>query len=115
MLCEGYRFALEYPVFIKINGNCVSGTPLPPVVITSSQNPKSISGNLFPNPTTDFLEIEIPGQIQAVDLSDVTGRTVLFSTTLPENRLNVSGLIPGLYWLRIQTNEGTTVQKLVKK
>ena len=67
--------------------------------------------SLYPNPVTNVLNIEAEG-IQEVNVLDVNGRTVL---TENSNRIDMSTLANGVYFVRVITAEGVSTQKIAKK
>lgn len=80
--------------------------------------------NTTPNPFQNILNIDlstINSGVVEVQLLDLTGKVVLNSTVRSSAnvgqriQLNTSGLLSGLYILRIKTNEGVTTRKLLKK
>jgi hypothetical protein len=66
---------------------------------------------LFPNPVTSVLNIEAQG-IQEVNVIDLNGRTVMTEKT---NRIDMSNLANGVYFVRVITAEGVSTQKIAKK
>jgi len=74
--------------------------------------------NLYPNPATTSLNVEIAGTaINAVAVTDVSGRIVAQYTGLNDSKfeLNTSTLAPGMYILQAETAKGTAVKKFVVK
>lgn len=72
---------------------------------------------VFPNPTTDqvFVQSSLNTTAQLA-LFDVTGRLLLQdSLVAPTKELSLQALPSGVYWLRIWSDEGLMVQKLVKE
>ncbi|MBR3489258.1 MAG: T9SS type A sorting domain-containing protein, partial [Bacteroidales bacterium] len=66
----------------------------------------------YPNPVTNILNIEAQG-IQEVSVMDVNGRTVM--TLQNTNRIDMSNLANGVYFVRVITAEGVSIQKIAKK
>lgn len=68
---------------------------------------------IYPNPTSDFLNIEInkPEEPGAITLTDITGRVVLQSTFT--SRIDVSHLPKGMYLLSVYTNTEKFVRKII--
>ncbi len=62
----------------------------------------------FPNPATDYLQLESEHTIQAVTVVNVKGQIVRQLTVTPATnyRLNVKDLISGTYFMTVQTNKG---------
>ena len=67
--------------------------------------------NVYPNPTTGIISVNAEN-LQSVEVMDLTGRTVMTSN---ENTFNMGSLANGVYMLRINTANGTAMQKVVKK
>ncbi|WP_157859455.1 T9SS type A sorting domain-containing protein [Chryseobacterium angstadtii] len=66
-----------------------------------------------PNPASDFININTPYKIKSIEINDSSGKKA--SAKLDNNRVNVSNLPAGLYWINIKTEEGNFSEKLVKK
>lgn len=60
---------------------------------------------------TNILNIEAQG-IQEVNVLDVNGRTVM---TANSNRIDMTDLANGVYFVRVITAEGVSIQKIAKK
>jgi hypothetical protein len=76
---------------------------------------------VYPNPTTGELRIEIVGQtrnnVENVEIFDVYGRIVLSSTfqLSQQHSLNISHLQAGIYFVRVATEKGMVMKKVVKQ
>lgn len=73
---------------------------------------------VYPNPTTDFLNIQLDGtNISAIKILDVSGRTVLnVSVNANTKRIDMSSLSAGTYVAMISTDLGVTLrQSVIKK
>lgn len=68
---------------------------------------------LYPNPTSDYLNIKTDHNISKVDLFDMTGKLVL-SSKLQEHKVDVSTLIKGNYVIKIYTESGVVTSKFIK-
>lgn len=68
--------------------------------------------NLYPNPTTNVLNIEAEG-VQEVHVIDINGRTAMVEKNV--SSINMSNLANGVYYVRVITNNGVSSQKVVKK
>ena len=65
---------------------------------------------VFPNPATDEVRFTSAQPLQTLQLTDPIGREVpIQSGTLTDQRLDVSHLRPGLYFLRAQTTDGAWI------
>ncbi len=69
---------------------------------------------LYPNPTVAIINISFSPEIQLqnIEVFSVTGREVF---TTQETSIDFSSLTRGVYFARIQTNQGTVIKKIVKK
>ncbi|MDR0206764.1 MAG: leucine-rich repeat protein [Bacteroidales bacterium] len=73
---------------------------------------------IYPNPTSGQLKIECEEmRIEKVEIFDVFGKKVLSkkSVMTPETMFNISHLPAGVYFLRISTEAGEVVRKVVKE
>lgn len=68
--------------------------------------------SIFPNPASqhDILKINSPGELQLVEVYDLSGKLVLSATS---NEISISDIAEGLYTLRIVTENGVLVSKLM--
>ncbi len=58
---------------------------------------------IMPNPAKDFVVVS-GNNIAAISIADVTGKTLMSNKN---NRINISGLAKGIYFIRIEGNDGT--------
>lgn len=75
---------------------------------------------IFPNPTSDILNIEFAAdlQITKVEVMNIIGNTVMSFIPNAVNghlQMNLSGISSGYYTLLIHTSNGLSVTKIVKK
>ena len=71
--------------------------------------------NLYPNPATGWVSLGIDGKITEIIVLDISGRLVQ-GLSLSENRLDLQGVNPGLYFVRVKTQKGSgTARLLVQK
>lgn len=70
---------------------------------------------VYPNPTSDVFNIDLPAGVNVLSSSlvDVMGRTT--GVTYINGQMNVSALAKGVYFLNIDTNQGSFTQKVVKQ
>jgi hypothetical protein len=70
---------------------------------------------IYPNPASDVLNISNPSNIaiNAVVFYDTLGKSI--PATLVNGQINISSLESGIYFMSINTAEGTLTQKVVKK
>ena len=69
--------------------------------------------SVFPNPTTDVLNINSQSKVKAVKVYDATGKKA--NVTLQGKRIDVRNLAKGVYILNVTTENGTESVKFIKK
>jgi len=81
------------------------------------QNPKLNSNfNIYPNPASDFISIKPLNSIDAneISISDITGKVVLNVDSINNSdKIDVSQLPSGLYFVTIGSGSNIAVQKLL--
>ncbi len=84
------------------------------VVSTEEFEKEEIVINIFPNPTSDFLNISTGGDItiQSFNIYALDGRLMITERYLNQE-INVSDLNTGIYLLNIQTSRGIISKKIV--
>lgn len=74
--------------------------------------------NVYPNPANNFVTVsnEDNVAINKISITDINGRTVksVDANGLSEAQINISELNAGVYFLNIDTNEGSATKKIVK-
>lgn len=76
---------------------------------------------LFPNPASNFIDLLISNaslQVYDAQVLDMAGKQVnitVFSTSAESLRFNVNSISSGIYFIRVNTNEGIVVKKFIKK
>jgi len=75
--------------------------------------------SIYPNPAKDAIFIKSDLQIEKVEISDLTGHNVkIFSATSVQNgvkTVSVSSLQKGIYLVKVYTDKGIKVSKIVKE
>ena len=69
--------------------------------------------SIYPNPTKDILNIKSDSKINAVSVVDLTGRKV--NVKLDGDKVDVKSLPAGTYLINIETKDGTSTEKFIKK
>ena len=83
-----------------------------PVQSVSDVNKKSVS--IYPNPTTEVLNVEVNSKINSADIYDLSGKLVR-NVSVSDNKVNVKDLKNGTYVLKVNTEAGSTSHKFIKK
>ena len=71
--------------------------------------------NIYPNPVNDKLYIETQAQTQSVEVYDIFGRRQQLSAINGQpSVIDVAVLKSGIYFIKINTNEGNIVKRIIK-
>jgi Secretion system C-terminal sorting domain len=71
---------------------------------------------IFPNPANNFININAKSNINKIQITDLNGRIISNENFNSENvSLNLEQLSIGMYLLKIETNNGSTTQKIIKE
>jgi hypothetical protein len=88
--------------------------------MNQKNKPSEARITLFPNPASDdfIVRLESTGSMESISIYNTTG--VLINKFYPgsedkETRINCSSYPPGLYFVKIETENGSTIAKLIKK
>jgi len=84
------------------------------------EKPGAFVSKVFPNPTFDYLKIQIEKPLENtafLELKGITGNTVLTQNVgnKTQIKLQLSHLSKGIYFLKIRNGEETFVQKIILK
>lgn len=72
-----------------------------------------VSLAVYPNPTSDILNIKSDSKINAVSVVDLTGRKI--DVKLDGDKVDVKKLPAGTYLINIETKDGISTEKFIKK
>ncbi len=72
--------------------------------------------SIYPNPAKDFIYINLPEteKIKSISITDISGKLIKIANS-KENKVDVSFLPNGVYFLKIETNHTTYNRKISKK
>ncbi len=70
--------------------------------------------NIYPNPTSDFINIKSDEKIKSVKLHNASGSLVK-TENVEFSRINVSNLLKGNYLISIETDSGIVTKKIIKE
>jgi hypothetical protein len=82
--------------------------------LSTSENELVKTVSFYPNPMNGVLNLSSVLPILKVEIYDMAGRLINLKTA-PENNINVSDLKAGNYILKIYTEKGITVTKMIKE
>ena len=76
---------------------------------------KGIDVSYFPNPSADFVNFEAVNTIEKITLFNVLGEEVLSKEVNAQNfKMDISPLIPGSYFAKLDSNRQSKIIKLIK-
>lgn len=78
-------------------------------------NTVNVKGNLaiYPNPTSDILNVKASSKINAVSVVDMSGRSI--KVNVDGDKVDVSALPVGTYLINVETKDGISTEKFIKK
>jgi|GEM_PF-4679151 len=90
--------------------------PVVNCILGNQQFTNSDGVAVFPNPASDFVKIQTQSTMRQIQITDANGR-ILESNALEDKQfyVDLSGYGSGIYYLKITTETGTKIQKLLKK
>ena len=104
-----YRDTLVSCVYAYRNGR--TELMVWPCVPLSVDEPEFASVRVYPNPATESVTVEAEG-LKAVEVTDINGRVMSMSKAAT---IDVSNLPKGTYFLRITTETGVAMERLLKQ
>ena len=69
--------------------------------------------DVYPNPVSDFLNVKSALKIERFSVFDISGKNI--NVKMNENRIDVRTLPAGAYIINIETKDGKTTKKFIKK
>jgi len=71
--------------------------------------------SLFPNPSTDIIEIELVDMTASIALNTLTGELIAVYSASNHHKIDVSRLPSGVYFVTVNSDTGSLVKRLVKQ
>jgi hypothetical protein len=93
-----------------------SAGPVGTVVLLSNNTFETLTKQptLFPNPTNGIIEIDLDkNEINTLQIWDSMGRLIQEIKAPSTNRIDLSNLTNGMYWIKIVTPAGNSVHKVI--
>lgn len=69
--------------------------------------------SIYPNPAKDFITIKSDSKVNNIEIFDASGRKV--QTILKDNKIDVRNLSSGNYIINVETKDGVSTEKFIKK
>ncbi|HOZ52825.1 MAG TPA: T9SS type A sorting domain-containing protein, partial [Chitinophagaceae bacterium] len=107
----------SYPFYYKL-GSCIGGTKMN-LKILSTDDIQELSKKviLYPNPTYSSITIDIPIELEILNVSmvNIQGEKIVDRTKFPNShQMDISDYPSGIYFLELKTNKGIINKKIVK-
>ncbi len=118
-LTEGGLYTINVRIFHSASTTTCdffSAGPIGTVVLLSNNTFENVKKQpeLFPNPTSGIIEINFePNEINAIQIWDSMGRLIKEMEERSTNRINLSDLTNGIYWIKMATSSGNSVHKVI--
>lgn len=81
--------------------------------VLANESFEVVDFTIYPNPTTDFIQVETTAEVKGLTVYDVTGKVLLKANN---SKIDVSSLPNQMYLLEVElTNGKKMVEKIVKK
>lgn len=75
---------------------------------------ENVGLNIFPNPTTDNIIIET-SQNAEIEILNIEGQTIkYFISNEKITKIDVSGILSGMYFVKVKTKDGIAIKKFIK-
>ncbi|MEG0916053.1 MAG: T9SS type A sorting domain-containing protein [Myroides sp.] len=88
----------------------VCGTPV------STDKFNKLNVNVYPNPTTDIVNIETQETLHNYEMYNVLGQQIQKGMFGNNNQINLHGVVVGTYFIKVTTTQGSTATvKVIKK
>ncbi len=105
MIVSGNPFGWDVPTVHTFTNNCTLGLQENELLNTIS---------IYPNPVKDILHFQTKENVLKIEIYDVAGR-ILSSKSIIENKVNLSELSTGNYFLKVYTEKGIMNTKIIKE
>lgn len=106
----------DYAVIVT-DGNCSDTSDCVSIETVGLENLSDLANaiSMYPNPATNVLTIQANDlQINTITVVSITGQTVK-SVNTATTTINVSDLVPGVYILQMQTDQGLVGKRFIKE
>src|SRR5690606_9674092 len=99
-----------YDFFVAKLGASTCGTAV------STDKFNNIKVKVYPNPTTDIVNIETTETLYNYEVYNVLGQQIQQGNFNGDNQINLHGAVVGTYFIKVTTTQGSTATvKIVKK
>lgn len=103
-------------IYFDYNFPIVTNTATTTITALSNHNFENTSVSMYPNPVQNTLTISAKDMITSIQLFDVQGRLITTKlNTSPEASLDLSQQQAGIYFVKVCTDNGMKVEKIIKE
>ena len=81
--------------------------------LAATADVKKLDLSIYPNPTTEILNVKTPDKVLEVSVFDISGKQI--NAKIINGQINVNSLLKGNYILRIVTDKAVYQEKFIKK
>lgn len=101
---------------VVVNGTGVDSKTIiiTQTLVLSAAEAKTFVTTLYPNPTSDVLNIETKQTISKIEIFDLSGK-LLKSESGKDKKITVSQLAKGMYLIKLYTENGVVTSKFIKR
>ena len=106
----------DYAVIVA-KGNCVDTSSCINISLTSLKENLKNNFSIYPNPANNVIAVKFSGNdiIQSFSIFDISGKIVKSNMNPKSKSIDVNNLESGVYFIRIESNQGIGIVKFVKK
>lgn len=105
IILGGNPFGWDVPTIHTFTNNCI---------LSLHENESLNTISIYPNPVTDILYFQTKNNVLKIEIYDVAGR-ILSSKSILENKVDLSELKKGNYFLKLFTENGILNNKIIKQ
>jgi hypothetical protein len=99
---------------VYTNGNAIAVRLITDQTLSIADRGMLSGVNVFPNPTNGVLNITLPSaEPHSVEVFDLMGRNASTSVINGNGTIDMTGMVPGVYMVRVSNGEAFTVQRVV--
>ncbi|NUY80844.1 T9SS type A sorting domain-containing protein [Flavobacterium sp. MAH-1] len=115
-LHEGDVVSNKADIYFDYNHPIITNTAHTTFQSLSVDDPKDVSVELYPNPVDDSFTVKADNEIRSLQLFDIQGRLLQVKMIdANQTTMNISDRQTGVYFVKITTDKGVKVEKIVKK
>ena len=83
-------------------------------ITTALPKVTNASINLYPNPTTDYFQVDGLDGTASISVKDLNGKILLTKQINSNDKININSLSNGIYMIEVNTKEGSILKKIIK-